>query len=238
MVREKPTTGEIYHIYNRGVDKRVVFMDDVDYVRFIHDMFEFNDQNPPLQNLTYHFAPSNSKNLGQIPKKRSHEPRKFMIELMAFCLMPNHFHLMVRQKCENGVSNFMKKLGGGYTNYFNQKYKRSGALFQGKYKFEHLRTDNHFIHLPYYIHTNPLDLFDKDWRERKLKNKKAAIHFLKAYKWSSFLDYIGIKNFPSVTQREFLERFSRTPTFYEKDFKEWLSDIELSTIAPIIIEKE
>ncbi|KKU92608.1 MAG: Transposase, partial [Parcubacteria group bacterium GW2011_GWA1_48_11b] len=119
MQRIKPVTGEIYHIYNRGVEKRSTFLDDKDRFRFIHDLFEFNDE-APVKNLTYYIGRNKSKEVGL--HKRL--PRKLLIELLAFCVMPNHFHLLVRQKVDGGVTEFMRKLGTGYTNYFNQKYSR------------------------------------------------------------------------------------------------------------------
>ncbi len=234
-MRIKPTTGQIYHVYNRGVEKRVVFQDDTDYLRFLHDLFEFNDTSPAM-NLAYHLRPQGqSKEVG-LPKVER-EPRKLLVEMMAFCLMPNHFHLMVRQKQENGITLFMRKLGSGYTNYFNQKYKRVGSLFQGKYKAECVKNDRHFLHLPYYIHANPLDLVMPEWKEKEMKNHKQAIRFLETYRWSSFLDYVGVRNFPSVTQREFLLELAGGTQQYKHNLAHWLKEIELEDIRPLLIEK-
>jgi putative transposase len=109
--------------------------------------------------------------------------------------MPNHFHLLLRQKKEKGISRFMQKVGTGYSMYFNKKHERVGGLFQGKFKAVHINEEAHFLHLPHYIHTNPLKL---NYRGR------TSVDFLSDYKWSSFPDYIGIKNLPSVTSRGFL----------------------------------
>jgi len=119
-------------------------------------------------------------------------------------MMSNHYHLLLSPVVENGISLFMKKLNGGYAKYFNEKYERSGALFQGKYKSVHIDNDRHFLFIPYYIHFNPLDLKYPEWRNRDIKDLNGAIEYLKDYRWSSHLDYLGIKNFPSVTQRETL----------------------------------
>ena len=153
----------LYHTLNRGVDKRKIFLDKQDYFRFVHDLFEFNDEN--LVNTTfYRFRQSNDIARRKIERK----PRKMLVNVLAFCLMPNHYHLLLTPKVEKGVSKFMKKLNMGYAKYFNAKYERSGALFQGRYKSVLIKDEAHFIHLPYYIHLNPLDLIAPKWREREL----------------------------------------------------------------------
>jgi putative transposase len=118
--------------------------------------------------------------------------------------MPNHYHMLVSEKIEDGIPLFMKKLNMGYARHFNEKYKRSGALWQGKYKKLLIERDGHFMYIPYYIHLNPLDLVMPSWRNGKVRKFSNALRYLESYRWSSHLDYIGLKNFPSVTQREFL----------------------------------
>jgi len=223
MKRPIIATNEIYHIYNRGVEKRKIFLDDEDRFRFIHDLFEFNDINP-VPNLTYYFK-SQFKEVG-LPKIER-EPRKLLVEILAFCLMPNHFHLMVKQKIDGGITLFMRKLGTGYVNYFNQKYKRVGPLFQGKYKIVHLCQDAHFLYLPYYIHLNPLELVIPEWKEKGTKDIKKVMRFLEQYRWSSFPDYIDHKNFPSVTQRNFLLKLFDGPENYRKDTIKWIGDTNI-----------
>lgn len=115
----------------------------------------------------------------------------------------------------------MQKLGTGYTNYFNKKYERVGSLFQGRFKAVLISEEAHFIHLPFYIHTNPIDLIygsstSIDWRKK--------VEFLENYRWSSFSDYIGKKNFPSITSREFLLEFFEGPKEYKKATIEWLKE--------------
>ncbi|MDE2001122.1 MAG: transposase, partial [Patescibacteria group bacterium] len=133
-MREITVTGNTYHVLNRGVDKRKIFLDESDYFRFIHDLFEFNDQNP-INNVTYHFnGRNNSKDLASPYIGAERKPRKLLVEILAFCLMPNHYHLLLRPKLDNGISLFMRKLNMGYAKYFNQKYERNGTLFQGRYK--------------------------------------------------------------------------------------------------------
>jgi len=224
---------EIYHVYNRSVEKREIFVDDQDRFRFIHDLFEFNDEAPAV-NLYYKRPLIQSYEAK--PRKIEQQKRKLLVEILAFVVMPNHFHLLLRQIKENGISNFMHKLGTGYTMYFNQKYERAGSLFQGTYKAVLVNQEAHFIHLPYYIHLNPLDLKFPEWRDREIKNYKQAMKFLENYRWSSFLDYIGKKNFPSVTQREFLNEFFEGPENYKKDAMKWLKEMDLEEIEDFTLE--
>lgn len=223
----------IYHVYNRSVEKREIFVDDQDRFRFIHDLFEFNDEAPAV-NLYYKRPLIQSYEAK--PRKIEQQKRKLLVEILAFVVMPNHFHLLLRQIKENGISNFMHKLGTGYTMYFNQKYERAGSLFQGTYKAILVNQEAHFIHLPYYIHLNPLDLKFPEWRDREIKNYKQAMKFLENYRWSSFLDYIGKKNFPSVTQREFLNEFFEGPENYKKDAMKWLKEMDLEEIEDFTLE--
>jgi len=190
---------QIYHVYNRGVEKRSIFSNKKDYFRFIHDLFEFNDENPVL-NLDHRIEVK-----PQYLEEMEGKPRKLLVEILAFCLMPNHFHLILRQIRENGIVKFMQKLGTGYTMYFNKKYERVGGLFQGTYKAVLIEAEPHFIHLPFYVHLNPLELIN--YRGLTSIDWKKAMEFLENYRWSSFPDYIGRKNFPSVTSREFFLKF-------------------------------
>ena len=239
MNKRELISGQIYHIYSRGVDKRKIFLDDKDYLRFIHDLFEFNDEAPVL-NLGHFFnknpyIDSVNQYIGR-KAKEAKEKRKLLVEILAFCLMPNHYHLLLKQKKDGGITKFMSKLGIGYVNYFNQKYERSGVLFQGRFKSVLINQEAHFIHLPYYIHLNPLDLIESKWGEKEIKDYKRAVKFLESYRWSSYLDYIGKKNFPSVTSREFLNQFFSGPEEYKKETMKWLREIEIKELQNKLLE--
>ena len=200
---------QICHVYNRGVDKRIIFLEDGDYLRCIHDIFEFNDTKPAFNFGRSHRRPSPVNNVidfrnQSIDGGQPRLPRKRVVDILAFCLMPNHFHFLLRSLVVGGITLLTRKLGAGYANYFNQKYERSGALFQGGYKAVAVTKEPHFLYLPYYIHLNPLDLFAPGWKEQGIVSVEKALDFLRSYRWSSYPDYIGIKNFPSLTQREFL----------------------------------
>ncbi len=223
----------LYHVLNRGVDKRKIFLDDKDYLRGIHNLFEFNDVTPVNSNLNYFFK-KKPMDVGRPYIKR--EARKLLVKIYAFCLMPNHYHLLLSEVVENGIPLFMKKFNGGYAKYFNEKYERKGALFEGRYKRIIINNEAHFIHLPYYIHLNPLDLITPEWRERKLNNFTKAMRFLNSYRWSSHLDYTGKRNFPSVTQRDFLLDFFDSHEQYKHRIAKWLKELSIKNMRDVVLE--
>ena len=117
--------------------------------------------------------------------------------------MPNHFHLLVQQLTEKGIEFFMQKIGG-YSRFFNKKYRRAGTLFQDRYKIVHIKTEDQLKNNFVYIHTNPVGLIEPEWKEWKVRDAGKAIRFLEEeYSWSSHQDYLGKRNFPSITNREF-----------------------------------
>mgnify|MGYP001560810012 FL=1 len=115
-----------YHVFNRGVDKRNIFESQEDLYYFFKRLIDLNKDgtNPSINNNRY-------KGQGRVAKD---EDAGVLVSIVSYCLLPNHFHLVLKQESENGISKFMQKLGTSYTMYFNQKYKRSGSLFQGKFK--------------------------------------------------------------------------------------------------------
>ncbi len=222
---------EFIHVLNRGVDKRKIFLDTQDYFRFVHDLFEFNDQQR-VNTTFYAFKKSNDIASRNIENRH----RKLLVFVHAFCLMPNHFHLLLSPLVEDGITRFMKKLDMGYAKYFNEKYERKGALFEGRYKSVLVTKESHFIHLPFYIHLNPLDLITPEWRNGEIINPKKSRKFLESYRWSSFLDYIGIKNFPSVTQRDFLSKYFCGTRNYKKRIYEWLGESSCMDVKGMVLE--
>ena len=222
---------EIIHTLNRGVDKRNIFLDDQDRFRFVHDLFEFNDEDW-VNTTFYQFHRSNDIASRKIERKR----RKLLVDIHAFAIMPNHYHLLLTPRVDRGVTRFMQKLNMGYAKYFNEKYERVGTLFQGRFKSVPVVHQAHFVHLPFYIHFNPLDFFMPAWRERKIKNHQAALRFLEKYRWSSHLDYLGKKNFPSVTNRELLFDFFGGAEGYRKRVEEWLQEIDLDLLEGKTLE--
>ena len=150
-IRRQPLiTGEMYHIYNRGVDKRDIFTDKNDIYRFIESIKEFNreDKINSLANLR---KLKSNPQIGVEPLSG-----ESLVEVLGYCLNPNHFHLILKQVSDNGISKFMHKLSGGYTSYFNIKNTRSGVLFQGRFKSQLIANDNYFNKLIGYVNKNYL----------------------------------------------------------------------------------
>jgi hypothetical protein len=156
--------------------------------------------------------------------------------------MPNHYHFFLTPRTEDGLAKFHQKFGIGYTGYFNLKYERNGVLFQGKYKKVKVINDAQAAHLICYIHSNILDLWKPNWKEKGLTDLEIqnALKFLnqKENRWSSHQDYWGIKNFPSLISMEFLNKFFKGSGNYQKFFIDWLKQYkkELKLIKRLILE--
>ncbi len=180
--------GEYYHIYNRGIDKRVIFKSQFDYERFIMLLKVANSlESFRLDHLINH----QHKDINEILSMNTGEK---LISIGAWCLMENHFHILLKEEIEGGISKFMKKLGTGYSMYFNIKYNRTGSLFGGPFKSKHISQDIYLKHLFGYIHLNPLSIKFFDW-EQLIDSKDVSNlwkEFLRNYQFSSYRDYEGI----------------------------------------------
>ncbi len=173
---------EFYDLYNRGVDKRKIYLSASDYRRFLALLYLANSTAPAhLANL---LRGKQLKDLSTITREHP------LVAIGAFCLMPNHFHILLTPLVEHGISKFMLKLETGYSMYFNKKYERSGALFQGKFKAEHASSDNYLKYLYAYIHLNPAKLKDVAWKEKGVKDLVAMEKFVESYPYSSYEAYI------------------------------------------------
>ena len=228
---------ELFHLLNRGVEKRTLFLDSRDHARFVHDMYEFNDTTP-AGNAYRLFREGNiaeSQMMDLRNPSLSKRPRERIVDIHGWCLMGNHYHLLLSERAEGGLSMFLRKLNVGYANYFNARYKRVGTLFQGRTKKIHINSDAHFLHILHYIHLNPLDFLKgaEFWRTLEVEDAKAALTHLEGYRWSSYLDYCGKKNFPSVITKELFGDVFRN---YRKTITAYLKDMELADIKRFILE--
>jgi len=184
----------MYHVYNRGVDKRVIFKDKRDYAVFLSFLKyallsseEIRKKDEVDASLLTDSQRFNLRREGLADK----------VELLSFCLMPNHFHLLLYQYPLDGITRLMRSVITGYSMYFNKRHKRVGSLFQGVYKASHIKTDAYWLHVSRYIHLNPIDL-GEDYKEYSYSSyrffvRKAKAEWLKPNKimdsFSSVADY-------------------------------------------------
>ena len=185
--------GGYYHIYNRGVEKRDIFIDKYDYDAFIKILENYLtpktlSPNQPIRHTPYWRA--------RLEKEE--------VTLLCYCLMPNHFHFVLKQKGEHGVTKFMRRISNAYVSYFNKKYDRVGGLFQGKFKAANIDNKNYLFHLSRYIHQNPQEVGPVD-----------------AYPYSSYQNYLGKRTQEWIKPNEILKPFSTTnPTLSYRYFVE------------------
>lgn len=177
----------IYHVYNRGINKQDIFLDKRDYATFLYFLKQYLLSEEKLKLIE---GPS----LNKLTRGR----RNFSdeIELLSYCLMPNHFHLMIKQKGRRDMSEFLRCLLTNYSMYFNSRYKRIGTIFQGRYKAILVKDDNYLLHLSRYIHMNPKELIEGRTLNRLLE-----------YEWSSYAEYLGKRDTEWVKPKLILDYF-------------------------------
>jgi len=190
-----------YHLYNRGVDKRIIFQDQSDCTVFLRLLKQYLSPKEELKN----FLGFNTR-LDRLMRTNMYGE----IDLLSFALMPNHFHLLVKQTEINGITKFMTRLCTSYAMYFNKKYGRTGHLFQDKYKGVLVLDDNYILHLSRYIHLNP----------SKIPNDK--INF---YEFTSYPYYLGLKKASWIKSDFILEYFSNKKIGnYDSSYKKFIED--------------
>ena len=178
----KFTEGEYYHLFTRGVEKRKIFLETRDYERMLALLYILNQED--------HFHVSNFFNRGKTASEiYKIKKGKLLISILGYSLMPNHFHVVVREIKRGGISKFMSKVLTAYSMFFNKKYERSGPLFVRPFRSSHIGDDVYFRHIFSYIHLNCIELKDKDWKENGLKDRKKTKEFLESYRYSSYSDF-------------------------------------------------
>lgn len=203
--------GEFYHVYNRGNSKQVIFHDKQDYNRFLALLYAVNTKQNIILRLV--FNDMYKFNRGE-----------HLVLIGVYCLMSNHFHLLLTEIENGSISKFMQKLTTAYSMYYNEKYKRTGGLFEGKFKSEHINEERYLKYLFSYIHLNPVKIINKSWRTDGIKNKQKVLEFLKNYKYSSYRDYLGINRFENtILNREAFPDYFPNKEVFTKEIFEWLS---------------
>lgn len=215
-----------YHLYNRGVEKRKIFLDEQDYGVFLGYLKEYlspkDDKELSKRLAVEDLLPEERNKIYKLLRMNNFSDE---ITLLAYCLMPNHFHFFIKQKNAESMDKFMNSLGTRYTMYFNKKHKRVGALYQDVYKALPVTNDSQFIYLSKYIHKQSLT-FQGD--------------ALKRPQPSSYMNYLGKRDTEWVDPSEVLYFFSKTnPKFsYEAFIQEGSDDREATLINEFALENE
>lgn len=209
--------GEFYHLYNRGTDKRDIFLCEDDFERFLESLHLFNDalfttprtlhQKVTRLSMSEHF----------------NFERHHYVDVFAYCLIPNHYHLLVRQIQKRGISKLMHKLDMGYSRYLNNRLDRSGTLYEGAFKAIHVDKEQYLEHLPTYIHLNALDLGGFEWRSGMVSDWDAGMEFLSNYRWSSHHAYMNNKQYLPIIKDETVRHLYRDANDYIGHLRGWSS---------------
>lgn len=218
--------GGYYHLYNRGVNKRLIFKEQKDYSTFLSYLQFYLSPPPDLRGDLRGDSSQVKISPSKVLKNYAGE-----IELLAYCLMPNHFHLMIKQTSEFGINHFMRSLCTKYARYFNTRYRRVGHLFQDTYKAVRIKNEYQFTYLTKYIHRNPLDLpaFKPTCEETPRR--------LVDYKYSSYGNYLHLFEQNWVSTADILSYFSQTNhrLTYQNFVEEPESD-DVARIAKIALD--
>lgn len=208
---------EFYHIYNRGTDKRVIFSDDYDYRRFILQLYLCNN----TEKVNIADILNDKKSVADVFKVYKEET---LVDIGAWCLMPNHFHILIKEKVAGGAIAFMQRLLTSQSKYYNRKYHRTGSLFEGPFKAKHLDYDQYLKYQFTYTHLNPISLVDKGWKDKNIYDKKKAKDFLDKYEYSSYPDYSGVDRLEGkILNKEVFPEYFETVKDFQDMVEEWLN---------------
>ena len=213
MNRENISLNEYYHIFNRGVGKKIIFKDARDRIRFLFLILYFQAENnfPQISRIISFYVKHRVFDIDYDIKNTIIEER--FVELTAFVLMSNHFHLIVKETKERGMGKYMQRVLNSYTKYFNTRYDVSGHLFEGPYKAVHVEDNEQLLHLSAYIHLNPKEL--SEWHKRE-----------DDFPWSSYQDYVKENRWGEILKTEIiLDQF--------KDRREYKEFVQTSGVKEI-----
>lgn len=167
----------------------------------------------------------NDRDYERILDKIVEYKKKFLVNIVAFCLMPNHFHFLLQQSASNSISSFLSNLCNSHSRFYNTKYETVGSLFQGRFKSKKVDTDEYLIHLSRYIHLNPTDLFN-------FNNQKMMVDYVLSYKWSSLPIFLSGKPNEVVDPSPILGYFSKGDPIV--DYQKFVVDQIQMTANPVI----
>lgn len=222
-IRNDPlVAGEIYHIVNRGVASMPIFISDRHYQRALETISYYQHKNPPLR-YSYFSRQIQSAKTESILKLN--EDKEYFVEIICYCLMPNHIHFLLKQITDNGISEFMGKFSNSYTRYFNVKHKRIGPIFQGPFKSVRVETEQQLLHVSRYIHLNP-------YSSGIIK----SIKDLQQYSYSSLSEYLGKTNYSYCQKDIILDYFKKSGSYLDFIYGHAESQKELARIKHLLLE--
>lgn len=205
--------GYFYHLYNRGVEKRITFQDDRDFVHFLKVLsyYQYSDPKPSFSHVT-------------LDQLKSIQNNTKIVEIISYCLMPNHYHLLVKQLQDGGIIEFMRKVGNEHTRYFNTRHSRIGPLFQGAYKSVLIESDEQLVHVSRYVHLNPY--------------VSGITRDLKTYQWSSYPDYVGIRDGKLANKQEIVGFFKSSEEYEKFVLDQYSYALDLERIKHQLLDGE
>lgn len=192
---------EIYHVVNHGVASSLIFSTSWDYHRFKKTFLYYQNASLPVKFSDFLAIPEQER---EKLWQKLEEKHDYQVEIIAYCLMLNHFHFLLKQLKENGIFHFIRRTANSYSHYFNLKHKRRGTLFAGRFKAVHIENDSQLLHVSRYIHLNPYSsLVVKDFNS------------LLGYPYSSLPEYLNLTK-DNNCQKEIVLGFFKTPRDYQK----------------------
>lgn len=216
-------TNEVYHVLNRGVASQPIFAGKRNYERCLETLFYYQNEDLPLSYSAFlELSRERRKEILENLRKK----RQFLVEIVTFCLMPNHLHFLLKQVRENGTSTFMSNFSNSYTRYFNTTQKRVGPLFQGKFKAVRIETDEQLLHISRYIHLNPYSSYF-------VKNLKE----LEVYPYSSLPEYLNLQKTDFCYKNPVLGHFKNAAVYKKFVFDQADYQKALEQIKHLVLEK-
>lgn len=201
------TPNEWYHCYTRSIDSQKTFRSRADYERFQEALYLCNGTVAIERGAIYQPSHADFFTMDR------GEP---IVAVGAYCLMPNHFHLLLQEATDGGISRFMQRLGTSFSKYFNIKYDRVGNVFIKPFRSKHIRDDRYLKRAFQYIHLNPAELTEPKWKTGEIRNSQTLKHFVQTYEYSSLPDYSGVRrNEGFLLDKKMKEVFDDTPSLKE-----------------------
>ncbi|MBU3925614.1 transposase [Patescibacteria group bacterium] len=231
MRKEKFVPGEYYHIYNRTIFNKPEFKDRKNIARLQQS---FILANSTKSSEAFQFLRNNYDATVEDAIKIINKGKK-LVDVLCYVIMPDHYHLLLKEKTEKGIIDFVRKCDISISKYINKKNNRKGPLFESRFKSKHINTNQYLLHLSLYIHLNPLDFIsDKTWREHGLKDWEKEKNKLINFPWSSLKTFLN-KNHKDliISGQEIITDQFRGRKEYEEYLRSWSED-SLSSIKDIL----